>query len=366
MDELELLRAARPRIEDARLATSRERSRATYQERPATTRWRVAFGRSHRRSAAVVLAALALVSIVVAVRAGSGASSTASARTLDTLARLAGQQPVLAPGAYVYRHIQSDYGGSTSARVDGKDVTFSFRQLQDYEEWVSRDGDYIRCGVGHAAILVGDGDRERWIAAGRPELSGIKDGVAYYERFAGSIAKLAGVPADQLPTSESGIATLMRSAQAQGDYWATVALGQTQELLASDLVSPAARAALFRYLASVPGISVLPNTRDHEGRVGIGLAAGGTGVDDPNRPTMQQVLIIDPNTSNLLGYRETRLRRTDYADADPGSNAGWAVYLYRASTQIPESIRRDAVPKSRVRILRGPDAAAACAALPRP
>lgn len=366
MDEFDALRAARPSVDVASIAASRERSRSTYRERPGKARWRVALRARRGWKVAVVLAAMAVVSVIVAVRAGSDASSTATARTLETLAQRASEQPALAPGAYVYRHRRSDYSNSSSERVNGKDVSLSFRQLQDEEEWVARDGDFIRCGVGHAPEFVGAADRERWIATGRPELSGIKEGVAYYERFAGSIAKLGGVPADRLPTSESGIAKLMQSAQAQGDYWAAVAFGQTQELLASDLVSPAARAALFRYLASVPGISVLPRMRDHEGRVGIALAAGGTGVGDPHRPTMQQVLIIDPDTSNLLGYEETRLRRTDYADADPSTNAGWAVYLERGSTPIPDTIRQDTVPRSKVRLLSGPEAANACAALPRP
>jgi hypothetical protein len=42
-------------------------------------------------------------------------------------------------------------------------------------------------------------------------------------------------------------------------------------MLASDYILPAQRAALYRFLAATPGLTVEPQVRDVSGRLGIGV-----------------------------------------------------------------------------------------------
>ncbi|GAA3151138.1 hypothetical protein GCM10010466_47820 [Planomonospora alba] len=72
---------------------------------------------------------------------------------------------------------------------------------------------------------------------------------------------------------------------------------RVNELVTETYMPPAQRAALFRAAATIPGVDVVENAEDAAGRTGIGVGR----VD---REGIRGDLVFDPETYELLGYRE--------------------------------------------------------------
>jgi hypothetical protein len=91
--------------------------------------------------------------------------------------------------------------------------------------------------------------------------------------------------------------------------------------LAEAPTSASVRAALYRVLATTPGIRLLGRTRDSIGRYGIALAVN---VEDARLE-----LMIDPTTGELLQTSRTLLRRSKaYLDGkQPPGLINRATYL---------------------------------------
>jgi hypothetical protein len=134
-------------------------------------------------------------------------------------------------------------------------------------------------------------------------------------------------------------------------------LENVHELLASTVVAPAASAAIFRYLATVPGLTVVADARTHDGRIGVGVSVAGNGLTGSER-WVARFLIFDPTTSALIGYRELA----------PGISAtqahherAWEDYLAQGSVALTPS-----PPPSGVEVLGGDAARQTCSPLIRP
>ena len=82
------------------------------------------------------------------------------------------------------------------------------------------------------------------------------------------------------------------------------------------------RAAIYQLTAELPGVELLGEVDDPVGRPGTGIA-----YTDHKRGTRQE-LIFDPETSALLGERESIVRSGIFGfKAPPGTPIGYAVYL---------------------------------------
>ena len=272
---------------------------------------------------ALAAAAVLLVSRSTPVATGipqpSRVRSTASPPSRDGRRRRA-------PGAYAYIRTRSDYGATGSGSVAGRSYVYSYHTPATSEQWMSASGDIIRCSDDGRPTFKSPSDRSAWLALGSPALDAL-GGKLGYERFQGTPATLAGTPGDQLPTSPEGIGALVQSLR---NHDAGSVLGDVLELLKSTPVSPAATAALFRYLAAVPGLAVVEGAHTHDGRTGVGISVAGNGLTGSER-WVNRFLIFDPATSRLIGYRELAPGVTA---TEPGHDRAWEDYLAQGTAAL--------------------------------
>jgi hypothetical protein len=88
--------------------------------------------------------------------------------------------------------------------------------------------------------------------------------------------------------------------KAQLDHWLFV---QGSDLILYAPVSPKVRAAAFRMLAALPGVTAAGTVHDADGRRGTAVAMGE--IDPADRPeALQQRLVIDPADGRALAYEE--------------------------------------------------------------
>jgi len=94
---------------------------------------------------------------------------------------------------------------------------------------------------------------------------------------------------------------------------------------------PALRSALYRVLALVPNIRIVPGVRDASGRIGTAVTLAWTGVD--------LEYIFDPGNAEIIGERQVLLRPAqEHLDLRPGALLENVVYLARAVTgALPRS-----------------------------
>jgi hypothetical protein len=143
------------------------------------------------------------------------------------------------------------------------------------------------------------------------------------------------------------------------DRSAGAKLGEVRDLLAWNRVRPATRAAIFRYLATVHGLTVVPRAPTYLGRVGIGIRVAGSGVPGSSQ-WITRTAIFDPKTSSLIGYREDMTAQAPFTH---GPNTAWEDYFSQGSTRIASSKIPPVGPNG---FTLGKAAIRACASLPRP
>ena len=79
------------------------------------------------------------------------------------------------------------------------------------------------------------------------------------------------------------------------------------------------RAALYRTLALVPGVTIVENDATLDGRTGVAL-----GYTEPARGSIwRDEIIIDPSTGVVIGTREVTLN--EYDDIPAGTTLSWST-----------------------------------------
>ncbi|MFR9775895.1 CU044_5270 family protein [Micromonospora sp. MS34] len=136
----------------------------------------------------------------------------------------------------------------------------------------------------------------RWDSA-RPTPRGVKAGKAAYDLAGGpiSLAELAAVPTEPAALKAWLVKRLKASEVQEATNYSL--LWSANTLLFDLPVSPQVRAAAYRMLADVPGVTSLGEVTDQRGRVGmaVGFARKGDGGH-----WSQLRLIIDPRTGQAL------------------------------------------------------------------
>ena len=105
----------------------------------------------------------------------------------------------------------------------------------------------------------------------------------------------------------------------QIETWRTEMLfTESWELLGQLPVPPAVRAATYRMLADLPGLTVTENVKDANGRAGVGISHTYRNADGPSAPTR---LVIDPSSGKLLAREDksgsSLLLDASFSDATP-------------------------------------------------
>jgi hypothetical protein len=140
----------------------------------------------------------------------------------------------------------------------------------------------------------------------------VSDGTVGYVE--GDLTGLTAAQFRQMPTSPRAIAAVLRHYYSQLHYcvqnpsqcatenqiiWAEAVM------LLQDPVSPRVRSAVFKVMASLPGVRVLGPMTDPLGRPGYALAPGGQDPNsDPQNYNPTRVVMIDPLTGSLLATGE--------------------------------------------------------------
>jgi hypothetical protein len=123
-----------------------------------------------------------------------------------------------------------------------------------------------------------------------------------------------------LPTDPEQLLAVLRAAAGGDVFKAGAALSTT----ADALLTPELRAALYQALVTIPGVERIPGTVDLAGRPGVAIALSSGG--------MRTELVIDPNSSHMLGFRMVALTGTD------GMAAGTVVYSATANQKIVDRV----------------------------
>jgi hypothetical protein len=129
-------------------------------------------------------------------------------------------------------------------------------------------------------------------------------------------------PADSAPSETA----LLRDAYGTEDG-TQLALGYASGVLTAPRVAPAVRAAVFAALAEVPGVRVQPRAIDPDGRPAAALTSRSTRGGSVSRFE----LLVDPETSRVLGTREHYTPSSADGSADEANDAGGtgeSVYHY--------------------------------------
>jgi hypothetical protein len=158
-------------------------------------------------------------------------------------------------------------------------------------------------------------DRATWIAAGKPDFFG-DPGTSI-----DSLGKY--VPLD-LPTDPAALfAELKSKAAGHG----TSLYNEMFVLVGDDLretaTSPAQRGALYDVAARIPGVELVGNVTDSTGRPGVAVAM----TDETTH--IRQVLIFDPNTSQLLAEEQRVVAGNEFGWPS-GTLVGSTTYLVHA------------------------------------
>ncbi len=331
MNEIELLKRFREEVPEPDHATGQavrtalmariEAPRDRVGPRQWPSRRRITLGLT---AASAAVATIALLLPIVLPR---GATSAAAAE-LRRFAAVAAQQPApqpLGPGQYYYLK-QEGRDRIIVVSEDHGAYTALYPRVREY--WVGADGSGRLLETTGNLIWPTPRDRARGEAdGGALKLVGPSDltyGVGELvspELHGGELGTLpAGYSFESLPRQPKELHETIRAAVAEsksaGPSPEAVALGTfglSIRLLYAPLTPPDLRAALFESMAFIPGITVIPE----KPIPGIGTGAAVFIETDPGQVRIRLEYLVDPATTELLGYQETQLDRAYWTGVDP-------------------------------------------------
>ena len=238
-----------------------------------------------------VAAAVSVAAAVVLFGADGAGPSPAAAAVLRHAARTAAQQPATDPptaGQFVYT--KSEGAVVNTAVTDDQTINFSERVTR--EAWIGPDGSGRLRETHSPPSFVTTADKNAWIAAGKPELSGNDNSDETYPAGGLSYLDLSNVPSDP-----SQLRQLIEERTIEGgppgDAETFTIVG---DLLRETYAPPAVRSALYTIASQLPGVQLVGAVKDELGRRGTAVAYVSHGVSDE--------LIFDPRTSALLAERQ--------------------------------------------------------------
>lgn len=266
--------------------------------------------RGRRRLAIPALAAAVAAVAITLLSTGGSTTPGAAAAVLRHVASVARARTPLTPGPGRYVYTKSvDAYVNTVVPTGGASKAFNVLVPHVREVWLGPAGGRLYQTDGTPQFPTSR-DRERWLAAGKPDLGGPT-----------TDAKLSPTPPLDLPTDANALYDrLKREASAPGDdnpvYVEMFTL--IGDSLRESAATPAQRAALYEVAARLPGVELLGPVADTAGRSGIGVAMSSDGI--------RHTLILDSDTSALLGEEDVALPNNPEGYPS-GFRAGYATYL---------------------------------------
>lgn len=314
--------------------TQRLEHRDGASNRPARHRETLWGSRGPRVAAAAAGAAALLTAVPILLLGGSGEVQPAAAAVLRKAATVAAVQQAEAPpgpGQYFFTRSKE----ASVAITFGVNRQWSALYAKERESWTTPDGTIRFRVISKKPEFVSEDQRAAWVAAGSPQLG---SGHVSLNRMKGGNEFLE---TSNLPTEPKALRELIEARKAPqfvhhppGRAETFVLIG---DLLRETYLPPAFRAALYEVAAELPGVELLGEVEDSAGRTGIGIAYDGA------REGARSELIFNPNTSALLGERQTVVdsRVASSLDVPLGTEIGSTAYLESGVVDsVPESFGR--------------------------
>lgn len=211
------------------------------------------------------------------------------------------------------------------------------------ETWIGRDGrDRSRTitGIDIRTRFPTQADEAEWRRTGAPDLTdGEKRSVNNYDTPIHYVIGNKQVTMDQLrklPTSAPKLkAALHKRWRADGrdgltDGFTYYVWMTAQDLLAGP-ITPGTKAALYRVLATLPGIRYAGEVKDSLGRTGQALAMADPAGRMADGRTRQLRLVVDPLTGRLLAYESWENGRAFPMLSEAYRSMGWVGGLNKRS-----------------------------------
>lgn len=279
--------------------------------------------------AAVAGAIAVAAAFVISVNVNDGplAPSPAAAEALRAVAAVAEARQFdpdfVLSGEGQYRYTKSEGAFlSTRGAADGISGAYSVIVPKLREIWIAADGSgHIRETAGEP-VFLGERDRQRWEADGRPQL------VHTITQDFGPVTDGGGLfyrDLSTLPTDHDELAAVLRARAEEMDNGKLLSVrmfGIIGNLLRETVAPPALRAALYRVAADLPGIELVGDVTDAAGRPGVAVA-----MTDDSGIAERRLMIFDRDSSVLLATETILLERTPELDADPPVRISYAVFL---------------------------------------
>jgi hypothetical protein len=261
------------------------------------------------RTRLLVVAALGTVGLLVTLSGGQGgrAVDTAAADALNNAAVTAQNQPplpALTEGHYLYlKNVSTGYGkdGWWTFPLDDPASTWTARVQMASETWIAADGSWTQnTSAISDPVFASDGDRAAWVAAGSPTpwlASRTQHSQSDGDRF--SFYYPDGLISYQqlqdLPTDPDRLGAQIGAAVQPNQTWShdEQEFDDITQMLSTDPLQPAQRAALYQVLAGLPGVELLGRVDSRIGQPGVAVAIHDNGFEFQ--------AIFDPNTAELIG-----------------------------------------------------------------
>jgi len=237
------------------------------------------------------------ISGTVAVQAGDPAGVPG---VLDRIATAASSQPVVVPGVHDFVYVKSRIAFTEQVQERTMDGPGRLDAVHDREVWLSQDPD-------DPEGLIREGGQDI-------DLHGTADDPTVY-------AALAQLPTDPVQLLAQ-IRTQVAGRAGGADYAAFDQIGQ---LVHESIAPPDVAAALYRAVALIPGVEVVPDAVDAAGRHGVGVAL----ISDGQRYEW----IFDPDSYVFLGERDYLVQDTTLGPA--GMLTGLSAVLARGVADEP-------------------------------
>jgi len=346
------------------------RSAFTQQERftPAVDLTRVRQGSARRRRArtgtglavtAVAAGAAAAIAITQLPAAGPSHQTAIPVNTADPTgpakpATLTARQVLLraaavaasTPSTGTYWQ-EEEVTGSLQGYASGPRAYAVDQRSAPITTWDSRSAGqrtWIFPSTGDATVPLAGGATRQWQAAGSPALPRTSSTQQAWWQVGGEVGQLGNeqltyAQLQALPASPAALAMVIRAEIAQeykqeqvpaADQDVTFRMFEISAVLLKEPIPAPVRAAVFRVLASLPGVHTTGTVTDPLGHSGYGIAmGGGSGGADPFaalQDTVEEVLVINPGTGQLVDFEQVQTALpAGVPPASSGAVAGFAT-----------------------------------------
>jgi hypothetical protein len=270
------------------------------------------------------LAAALIVTGVIVPTGGNGRATAQAAGFLKSaaVATIKSSDPLVAPGQYLRIETKTVSGVSDGTREAPMYQSVAMHVLYIPQDrsgtWVWERHNLPSIGyfneAGKAAAARSDADPDRF---SDPDLNGVlrAEGGAFYggapqsEKVFDDLSRDPETLRDYFYDGYAG-----GSSSVDEDVWVRIT-----DLLSTGEVPADLRAALYRTLALVPGVTIVENEATLDGRTGVAV-----GYTEPARGSIwRDEILIDPATGLVIGDRAVTLN--NYDDIPAGTTLSWST-----------------------------------------